>query len=189
MQSVAVGHAEGGPMTTADGVMLVRAYQSGDRAALERLLSPFERPLYRVCLGILMNPDDAEDAVQETFLRALRGLEKFRGDSAVGTWLHRIAVNVCLEWRRKRRPAAPLADMAEQPSASPDPERTVQTRFLVMEALASLPAHQRAAIVLQAVNGMTMGEIATVMGWSTKKVENELYRARRALEKWRANHE
>lgn len=62
---------------------LLRAGQAGDRAALEQLLVPYERPLYALCRGILGDADDADDAVQETFLRALRALPGFRGDSAV----------------------------------------------------------------------------------------------------------
>lgn len=190
MGSVALRHAKGGTGVTAPEVeQLRRAYEAGDRAALERILAPHEKPLYRVCLGILADRDEAEDAVQEAFLRALRSLGSFRGDSAVRTWLHRIAVNVCLEWRRARRPAATLSDLADCPSTDGDPAMAALNRMHVMEALASLRPHQRAVLVLQAVEGYSMSEIAETLRWTPKKVENELYRARQALARWRAEHE
>src|SRR6266536_3146105 len=75
---------------------LLQAGRAGDRAALEQLLALHKRPLYALCRGMLGHADDAEDAVQETFLRALRALPQFRGDAAFRTWLFRIAVNFCL---------------------------------------------------------------------------------------------
>src|SRR5437016_1468173 len=95
----------GGPASEA---ALLRAGQAGDRAALERLLAPHKGPLFALCYGILGDADDAEDAAQETFLRVLRGLARFRGDASFRTWLFRIAVNLCLNWKRDRRPTEPL---------------------------------------------------------------------------------
>src|SRR5437868_1061307 len=91
----------------------LRAAQSGDRAALERLLREQEGRLYTVCRGILGNTEDAEDAVQETFLRAIRNLHRFSGKSQLKTWLHRIAVNYCLDHKRSRGPVLPM-EAAEQ---------------------------------------------------------------------------
>ena len=108
MHSVGARHAEGTASASAQACDLVAAARARDRLALERLLTPHERPLYTLCLGILRNRDDAEDAVQEAFLRALRAMPTFRGDSSVRTWLQRIAVNVCLDWKRARRDALPL---------------------------------------------------------------------------------
>src|SRR5712691_76395 len=79
--------------------VLLRAGKAGDAAALERLLALHKRPLYALCRGMLGNADDADDAVQETFLRALRALAGFRGEAAFRSWLFRIAINVCLKWR------------------------------------------------------------------------------------------
>src|SRR5262245_12692080 len=83
---------------------MLRAWEAGDEAALERLISQHQRPLFGLCYGILRQAEDAEDAVQETFLRALRGLPQFRGEAAFRTWLFRIAVNLCLNWKRDYRP-------------------------------------------------------------------------------------
>ena len=73
---------------------LVRAALAGDRAALEQLLGPHRRSVVAICYGILGNPEDAEDAAQETFLRALRGLSTFWRDAAFRSWLIRIALNI-----------------------------------------------------------------------------------------------
>src|SRR5256885_16267234 len=81
--------------------LLARA-RAGDTAAMEDLLGAHERPIFALCCGVLGNSHDAEDAVQESFLRALRALPRFRGESGVRTWLYRIALNVCLEWKRTR---------------------------------------------------------------------------------------
>src|SRR5262245_61047998 len=79
------------------------AAKSGDRDAADRLLRPHQRSLYSLCRGMVASADDAEDAVQETFFRALRALPRFQDRSHLRTWLYRIALNVCLEWRRSRR--------------------------------------------------------------------------------------
>src|SRR5437764_12306788 len=88
---------------------LVRAALAGDRAALEQLLGPHRRSVVAICYGILGNPEDAEDAAQETFLRALRGLSTFWRDAAFRSWLIRIALNIGFSWKRARRPASPAS--------------------------------------------------------------------------------
>src|SRR5438309_10773943 len=100
-----VSETEAGPARDA---ALVRAGLAGDLTALEQLFRPHERSLVALCHGILGNAEDAEDAAQETFLRALRALSRFRGDAAFRSWLFRIAINLCLEWKRSRHPTEPL---------------------------------------------------------------------------------
>jgi len=190
VRSVAVCHAESSwRVTAAEAEALIRAHEAGDSRALEEILTPYEAPLFRVCIGILGNREDAEDAVQETLLRALRSLPRFRGESGVRTWLQRIAINVCLEWKRRRRNAAALDEAAGARDPQPGPDAIAIQQAMVFEALASLTPRQRAAVVLHVVEGLTMQEIAATLGWTPKKVENELYRARQALARWRASHE
>jgi RNA polymerase sigma-70 factor (ECF subfamily) len=100
-EQIAVSQPEGGSAAEA---ALIRAALAGDRAALEQLLGPHRRSVVAVCYGILGNAEDAEDAAQETFLRALRGLARFRGDSAFRSWLIRIALNLCFSRKRSRHP-------------------------------------------------------------------------------------
>ena len=164
---------------------LLRAGQAGDRTALEQLLVPYERPLYALCRGILGHADDAEDAVQETFLRALRALPAFRGDAAVRSWLYRIAVNVCLDRKRSYQPTEPW-DEERSPAVSHagSPESIALRHLHLMEALGCLLPRQRVILLLKELEGWSVGEIAVAMRWNEKKVYNELYRARRVLADW-----
>jgi RNA polymerase sigma-70 factor (ECF subfamily) len=164
---------------------LLRAGQAGDRTALEQLLMPYERPLYALCRGILGHADDAEDAVQETFLRALRALSAFRGEAAVRTWLYRIAVNVCLDRKRAHQHAEPW-DEELSPAVSPagSPESIALRHLRLTEALGCLLPRQRVVLLLKELEGWSAGEIAAALRWNEKKVYNELYKARRVLADW-----
>jgi RNA polymerase sigma-70 factor (ECF subfamily) len=165
---------------------LLRAGRAGDPAALERLLALHKRSLYALCRGILGHAEDAEDAVQETFLRALRGLSRFRGDAAFRTWLFQIAVNLCLDWKASRRPAEPWdEEQCGLVSEAPSPEAIALRRMRISEALSSLLPRHRALILLKAREGWSVAEIAVAMRWNEKRVENELSKARRALVEWR----
>jgi RNA polymerase sigma-70 factor (ECF subfamily) len=160
--------------------------RTGNQDALERLLSQHEPGLVRLCRGILGRAEDAEDAVQESFLRALRSIARFRGDSSVRTWLYRIAVNVCLEWKRSpgfRHVALP----AEPTQFHPSPEQDVISRARVREALSTLQPRQRAAILLKELHGFSVAEVAVAMGWSVTRAQNELYKARKQLLAVRGN--
>jgi RNA polymerase sigma-70 factor (ECF subfamily) len=165
---------------------LLRAGRAGDLAALDELLERHKPPLLGLCCGILGHADDAEDAVQETFLRALHGLAGFRGDAAFGTWLFRIAVNVCLRWKAGRHPVEPWDE--DQAARGPDaasPETIALGHLRVMEALSSLPPDRRAVLLLKEREGWSVAEIALTMRWREKRVRNELYKARLALVEWR----
>lgn len=176
----AVSEAEGG---AARDAALVRAGLAGDAAALEQLFRPYERPLIALCHGMLGHLEDAEDAAQETFLRALRALSRFRGDAAFRSWLFRIAMNVCLEWKRTRHPTEPLEETLPA-AGTVSPEALVLSRLRLLEALSRLPPHRRVVLLLKEWEGCSMPEIARVMGWNTVRVKNELFKARRALIEW-----
>jgi RNA polymerase sigma-70 factor, ECF subfamily len=162
---------------------LIRAAVAGDRTALEQLLGPHRRNVVAMCYGILGNVEDAEDAAQETFLRALRGLSRFRGDSALHSWLIRIALNLCFSWKRSRHPTETW-DEGTVACAAASPETLAMSHLRLMEALATLPTHRRAALLLKEWEGCSMSEIGALMGWNEDRVKNELYRARRALVDW-----
>lgn len=174
-----------------EDLRLLRAGQAGDSAALERLLMRHEPSLYQLCLGMLGHPSDAEDAVQETFLRGLRALtgpgrSGFRGDASVKTWIFRIGINVCLEWRRARRLALSLDDVSfDLPDSAPTPEVSALRRLRIRDAFRNLMPRQRALLLLKELEGWSVGEIAQAFGWNEKKVNNELYKTRRALAAWR----
>ncbi len=166
---------------------LLAAGRAGDAAALEQLLAMHRRPLYALCRGMLGNADDAEDAMQETFLRALRALPGFRGEAAFRSWLFRIAFNVCLKWKAAR-PATALWDEEQAPpsaAAAASPEAQALQQLRIIEALAALLPRHRAIILLKELEGWSVAEIATAMAWNEKRVNNELYKARRTLVEWR----
>jgi RNA polymerase sigma factor (sigma-70 family) len=165
---------------------LLRAGRAGDRAALEALVARHKRPLYALCYGMLGHPEDAEDAVQETFLLALRALPSFRGESSLRTWLHRIALNLCLRSKARRPETPPWDDeWSEVTVETASPEQIALRHLQLREALARLRPRQRAVLLLKELEGWSMAEIGAALGWNEKKVENELYRARRALVEWR----
>ena len=158
---------------------LVREARSGDRIALARLLAPHQGSLFSLCLDVLGHAQDAEDAVQETYLRALNGLSQFRGDSSVRTWLFRIAVRVCLDGKRARRPSVPLDE--DLISAERCPELTALDRSWIDNILSSLMPRHRAILLLKEWQGFSTAEIAAVMGWKVRKVHNELYQVRKVI--------
>jgi RNA polymerase sigma-70 factor (ECF subfamily) len=171
---------------------LLRAGRAGDRAALEQLLALHQRSLFALCYGVLGHADDAEDAVQETFLRALRSLPQFRGDAAFRTWIFRIAVNICL--RCKATAARPSGSCAAEvwdeerfsaPADAASPEAIALRRLRVAEALQTLQPRHRAILLLKEREGWSVAEIAAALSCNQKRVENELAKARRALVEWR----
>jgi RNA polymerase sigma-70 factor, ECF subfamily len=163
---------------------LLRAGQTGDRAALDQLLALHQRSLLALCHGMLGHADDAEDALGETFLRVLRSLPRFRGQATFRTWLFRIAVNVCLNWKRDHRPSEPWSE-ERSPADPASPETIALRRLRVQEALNSLQPRHRAILLLKAREGWSVAEIAAAMRWSERRVEYELSNARRALADWR----
>jgi RNA polymerase sigma-70 factor (ECF subfamily) len=189
------GHAMGWGRRAAESAAesdLLRAGRAGDRAALEQLLGMHQRSLFGLCYGMLAHADDAEDAVQETFLRALRALPGFRGDSAFGTWLFRIAVNICLRWKTTSiRPTGSRSLEAwndERFSASADaasPEAIALRHLRISEALQTLMPRHRAILLLKEREGWSVRDIAAALGCNEKRVENELAKARRVLVEWR----
>ncbi|WP_309711042.1 RNA polymerase sigma factor [Armatimonas sp.] len=171
------------PKRIADSTLL--AAQAGDEAALTALLVPHEGMLRSLCRGVLGSTDEAEDALQETFLKAIQGLGSFRGESELKTWLVRIALNVC--YSARRRPL--LMSLQEEFIAltMPSPERQVVGQALLDEALATLSVTRRAAYLLK-IEGWSLKEIGLAQGWSESRVKVELFRTRQILAKW-AGHQ
>jgi RNA polymerase sigma-70 factor (ECF subfamily) len=166
--------------------LLLRNAQAGDSASVEDLLSGHQRFLYTICYQILGHADDAEDAVQETFLRALRALPRFRGDSSVGTWLVRIAMRVCMDRKSSTRPTQPMNTLPESEiqSNSHSPEAEVLQRMRIAEVLQRLPIRQRAILLLREWHGWSIPEIAESLDWKHRKVNTELYNIRKTLAGW-----
>ena len=169
---------------------LVAAAQAGDADAVEALVRRHQARIFNFALALTANGADAEDLAQETFIRAFRGLRRFRGESSFRNWLYRIAANAARTRRGDQARRAPVwearveADaLAERHLASPDPgvERTVMYRQALDRALASLPGQLRAAVVLRDVEGLEYREIAAALGIPMGTVMSRIFRARRLL--------
>jgi RNA polymerase sigma-70 factor (ECF subfamily) len=155
------------------------AARRGEPAALEQFYNVYYGRVYALCFRMVARPDDAQDAAQTTFIRAFRELPRFRGDSAVKTWLYRIAVNESLGLLRKRRDTPELSE--EWPTADEAP--SVVDQLAVREALArTKPAH-RAILVLRFWEGLNYEEIALVLGISLSAAKMRLLRAREEFRK------
>ena len=173
-----------GPLTPSDADLL-RAHVEGDPRAFAELVRRHRDRLWAVALRTVGDREEAADAVQDALLSAYRGAARFRGDSAVTTWLHRIVVNACLDRIRRRQahPTVPLPDgshSTDRPSgaepAAPAPDH--DTALVVREALAALPAEQRAAIVLVDVQGYPVVEAAEILGVAEGTIKSRCARGR-----------
>jgi RNA polymerase sigma-70 factor, ECF subfamily len=171
---------------------LVAAILAGDRRAFERLMRQHKRTLYRTARAILRDDAEAEDAVQEAFLQAYRGLGAFRGDARLSTWLVSIAANAAL-MRRRRQVRASLAmpldgsaDAAERDGVSqaPGPESgaaQADMRRVLEGQIEALPEHYRAVFRLRALEELDVAETAARLGISPATVRSRFFRARGVL--------
>ncbi|HEY7499634.1 MAG TPA: RNA polymerase sigma factor [Vicinamibacterales bacterium] len=174
-------------MSRQDDVALVERCRRGDLGAFEELYRQHAGRLYSVAFRMVGNAADAEDLLQEIFLSAHRKLETFRGDSALGTWLYRLAVNLCLDYLRSRTGRAiQMTDaLDDEPglfdaSSKGLAERTV-TKMDLERALTQLPEGCRAAFVLHDIEGLEHREIADVMGIAEGTSKSQVHKARLRL--------
>ncbi len=160
---------------------VVRRAQQGDVDAFETIYRASAPAVYALCRRMSGDEREARELVQDVFVRAWERLKTFRGQSALATWLHRLAVNVALErMRSTKRDAARLVDGDELILASPDPGNHAETRMDLDTALTMLPAGARAVFVLH-LEGYSHDEIAQMTGIAAGTARAQLWRARRAL--------
>lgn len=164
---------------------LVAAVASGDEAACRVLMDRHLMRMVALARRMLGNQADAEEVAQEVFLRVWTHADRWEpGKAQFGTWLHRVATNLCLDRLRKKRPTDDIDDMPDLASGEPDPERQleqVQLAARIEAALQELPERQRAAIVLSHYQGLGNIEAAEILGVTVEAVESLLSRARRQL--------
>ena len=171
-------------------VDLVRLAQANDARAFEALVVKYQRRIARHVARYLKSAADVEDAVQETFIRAYRGLAAFRGESAFYTWLYRIAANVAIRHLQRQPQHVLLGDDAPEErvdafepgvSDSQQPERTLiaaQIADTVQRALAKLQPDLAEALLLYEVESRPYAEIATMLGVPIGTVRSRIFRAR-----------
>ena len=172
---------------------IVAKARLGDADAFRALVERHSRPLFRLAFRMTGNQQDAEDVVQESFLRAWRQLGRFDERASFGTWLYRIVANCSLDLMRgrKRRPAVSDEEdpVLALPAGDPSPERVAmsgEVRERVAEAMEELSASERTAFVLRHFEGMRIVDVSRVLGCQPGAAKHSVFRAvrklRRALE-------
>lgn len=169
--------------------------QRGDEWAFQLLVRRFRKKIFSVAYGITLDREESQDIVQEVFLQAYRSIGGFRGDSSLATWLHRITVNRCLNWKRRWARRFKWMHVStdstdgdtpalEIESPLPTPEARVadtQTRQQIDNALKTLPEQIRTVFVLRELEGLSYEQIADVTGIKLGTVRSRLFHARKRL--------
>ncbi|MDO8653406.1 MAG: RNA polymerase sigma factor RpoE [Undibacterium sp.] len=175
--------------------LLVERVQRGDKKAFELLVSKYQRKLMRLVLRLVRDQAEAEDVVQESFIKAYRALANFRGDSAFYTWLYRIGINTAKNYlvsQGRRAPTSTDADIEEAETFIDadglrdinTPESLLASKQIaetVNAAMMSLPEELRNAITLREIEGLSYDEIAEVMLCPIGTVRSRIFRAREAI--------
>jgi RNA polymerase sigma-70 factor (ECF subfamily) len=176
-----------------DDLNLINRFKNSDASAFDEIIFKYQDKIYNLCRHILGNAHDAEDAAQDVFLKAYQHLNKFRPESSLHTWLYRIAVNTCIDYRRK-----PLFEslfknskegdvfVVDQPFDSPSPEKLYESKEIgnaIQFALGRLSEKLRTVILLKEIEGLSYEEISEVLDVSIGTVKSRISRAREELKK------
>lgn len=167
---------------------LVRKSKEDDERAFGELVSRYETKVYNLALRMVRNPEDAEDVLQDTFLRAYRGIKSFQGASTFSTWIYRITANSALmRLRKKQLPTVSIEDQDERETPvsiadwTPGPVERLLTQELqheMDEAIEALPPEFRQVFILRDVEELSNAEVAEILDLSVAAVKSRLHRAR-----------
>ncbi|MFB0562679.1 MAG: RNA polymerase sigma factor [Candidatus Lokiarchaeia archaeon] len=180
-------------MSVSDEI-LVKTSQKGDYPSFEEIVKRYEKKIYNLAYRIMGNKEDASDVLQETFLQAFKKLASFKGKAKFSTWLYRIAVNICLMKKRKRKKMETVSldipiltkkedeikrelrdDWSESPLATLENEEVKKN---LSKAIDSLPEEYKTVFLLRGLNGLSNEEVANVLKISLPAVKSRLHRAR-----------
>ena len=166
---------------------LISRAAAGDHSAFHALVERHRAMVYRVAYQFAGNHHDAEDIAQEVFIKVYRSLDRFRQDAQLTSWMYRIVMNACIDYRRRHTSsgAAPFGEEAEQrmlntPEEAPDPETRAYAGELgeVLEAeIQRLPPGQRMVFIMRHHQGLKLGEIADALGLAEGTVKRQLHAA------------
>ncbi len=180
-------------MKKVDDAAILRRFQSGDVSAFQELVRAYQDNIYNLCSYMTGDPVNAEDIAQDVFLKAYQNLKNFRPNASIYTWLYRIAVNACIDYKRKasfeslfRYQQHNDETIEDEPSDDPSPEHdyeSQQTRNAVRKALGRLSQKLRAVIVMKEMDGLSYDEIAQSLDISIGTVKSRISRARDELKR------
>src|SRR5262245_12693619 len=170
----------------AEDHMLIQRFLAGEEEAFERLVERYYQRIDRLAQQVVRHPMAAEDIAQEVFLRAYRGLPRFRGEASFYSWLYRIAINLCLNYLRRQ---ANQVSTAQNPDASTlsvtdDPSVVLEAQErerLIRKAIDTLPSHYRIAIILRDLEGLSYQEIADILSVPLGTVKSRINFGKRLL--------
>lgn len=175
---------------------IIRALQQKSETAFRTLVDQYKDRMYNTCLGLLQNPEEAEEAAQDVFIEVYKSVGKFRGDAKLSTWMYRIATTKSLERIRKQKTQKRFTFFQSLTGGDKDYETTRHATFehpgVILEhkeqaqtlfsTIKTLPENQRIAFTLHKVEGLPYQEIAEVLGTSVSSVESLMFRARKSLQ-------
>ena len=187
VRETGTGPADVANMAELSEADLVAASLEGRRGAFDFIVERHRRPVYQICYRFMGNHEDASDLSQEVFLRAFRGLKNFKGGSTLGTWLHRIAVNTCLNRLALKTPRTEPIDDAQhvdtRTESASDRLLRDERATKVRAAVARLPKKQRAALILRTYQELSHQEVAEVLGTSVGAAKANVFHALQNLKK------
>ena len=169
---------------------LIARLQKRDEAAFEELIRQYEKKVYTLCFRMCGNSEDAEEAAQDAFLALWRGIDRFRQESSLSTWIYRLATNACIDTLRGRKKQSGSVSLDDEElfvdavDTSPQPQETVEhreTQKLLQEGLSALPEEYRKVLILREIEGLSYTEIAESASIELGTVKSRISRGRSLL--------
>lgn len=169
---------------------LIARLQKRDEAAFEELIRQYEKKVYTLCFRMCGNSEDAEEAAQDAFLALWRGIDRFRQESSLSTWIYRLATNACIDTLRRRKKQSGSVSLDDEElfvdavDTSPQPQETVEhreTQKLLQEGLSALPEEYRKVLILREIEGLSYTEIAESASITLGTVKSRISRGRSLL--------
>ena len=169
---------------------LIARLQKRDEAAFEELIRQYEKKVYTLCFRMCGNSEDAEEAAQDAFLALWRGIDRFRQESSLSTWIYRLATNACIDTLRRRKKQSGSVSLDDEElfvdavDTSPQPQETVEHREaqkLLQEGLSALSEEYRKVLILREIEGLSYTEIAESASIELGTVKSRISRGRSLL--------